>query len=221
MSWTPPERPRWVNLASEWQGLSQWFARSEIEDSRTWLLDSGGWVLADSGPDSGAESGSDTARGQQRATWLQRFLYRMVAGSRTELLENWPADPVRLNGEVVSRALAGAEAVSWTQDIDTAVVWNTVAVPVILQDSVHGAIVVQSTSDGLLLVTNRALGRLLFTNRSYEVLFHAPRPVSNRDLLTLSNQALDIDVAEKRVKIRAWSNGGHASQLRRYAERLG
>jgi two-component system sensor histidine kinase ChvG len=157
------ERPRWVSLASEWQGLSQWFARTEIEDSRTWLLDSGGWVLADSGADSDSESGPDAARGKQRATWLQRFLYRMVAGSRTELLENWPADPVRLNDEVVSRALAGAEAVSWTQDVDTAVVWNTVAVPVVLEDSIHGAIVMQSTSDGLLLVTNRALGRLLFT----------------------------------------------------------
>ena len=136
-------------------------ARTEIEDSRTWLLDSGGWVLADSGADSGSELGPDAAHGKQRATWLQRFLYRMVAGSRTELLENWPADPVRLNDEVVSRALAGAEAVSWTQDIDTAVVWNTVAVPVVLEDSIHGAIVMQSTSDGLLLVTNRALGRLL------------------------------------------------------------
>ena len=150
-----PERPRWISLAAEWQGLSQWFAGSEIEDTPTWRLDSGGWVLAD--------SGQDTTRVTQRATWLQRFLYRLVAGSRTELLENWPADPVHLKDEVVSRALAGAEVVSWTQDIDTAVVRNTVAVPVILQDRIHGVIVVQSKSDGLLLVTNRALGRLLFT----------------------------------------------------------
>jgi two-component system sensor histidine kinase ChvG len=158
-----PERPRWISLAAEWQGLSQWFARSEIEDTRTWLLDSRGWVLADSGTDSGSDLGLDTGDGAQQATWLQRLLYRLVAGSRTELLEKWPADPVRLNDEVVDQALAGAEAVSWTQDIDTAVVWNTVSVPVILQDRILGAIVMQSTSDGLLLVTNRALGRLLFT----------------------------------------------------------
>ena len=156
-----PEQPRWISLAAEWQGLSQWFDRSEIEDTRTWLLDSSGWVLADSGPDS--DLGPDSGDGAQRATWLQRLLYRLVAGSRTELLEKWPADPVRLNDEVVDQALAGDEAVSWTQDMDTAVVWNTVSVPVILQDRIHGAIVMQSTSDGLLLVTNRALGRLLFT----------------------------------------------------------
>jgi len=154
-----PARPRWVSLAAQWQGLSEWFARSEIDDARTWLLDSKGWVLADSGvgPD------LTTTRGTQRTTWLQRLLYRLVAGSRTELLDKWPLEPVRLSDEVVRKALSGEEAISWTQDTDTAVVWNTVAVPVVLQDEIKGAVVMQSTSDGLLLLTNRALGRLLFT----------------------------------------------------------
>jgi two-component system sensor histidine kinase ChvG len=154
-----PEGPIWVNLSSEWLGLSEWLARSEIEAARTWLLDSKGWVLADSG----LESGAPVDRATQRTTWMQRVLYLLVAGSRTELLENWPDDPVHLGDQVVSRALSGEDAISWTQDLETAVVWNTVAVPVILEDSIRGVIVMQSTSDGLLLVTNRALGRLLFT----------------------------------------------------------
>jgi len=154
-----PARPRWVSLAAQWRGLSEWFARSEIDDARTWLLDSKGWVLADSG----AEPDLTTTRGTQRTTWLQRLLYRLVAGSRTELLDNWPLDPVRLSDEIVRKALSGEEAISWTQDMDTAVVWNTIAVPVVLQDEIKGAVVMQSTSDGLLLLTNRALGRLLFT----------------------------------------------------------
>jgi len=154
-----PERPLWINLSAEWRDLSEWLARSQLDTARTWLLDSKGWVLADSGP----EAGLSTDRATQRTTWLQRVLYLLVAGSRTELMENGPDDPVHLGNQVVGQALSGEDAISWTQDLETAVVWNTVAVPVILQDSIHGAIVMQSTSDGLLLVTNRALGRLLFT----------------------------------------------------------
>jgi len=154
-----PDGPDWINLSSEWQGLSEWLARSEIHAGRTWLLDPKGWILADSG----VETGLSTDRATQRTTWLQRVLYLLVAGSRTELSEIQPDDPVHLGDQVVSRALSGEDAISWTQDLETAVVWNTVAVPVILEQAIRGAIVMQSTSDGLLLVTNRALGRLLFT----------------------------------------------------------
>jgi len=154
-----PDGPDWIYLSSEWQGLSEWFARSEIHAGRTWLLDSKGWILADSG----VEAGLSTDRATQRTTWLQRVLYLLVAGSRTELTDLQPDDPVHLGDQVVNRALSGEDAISWTQDLETAMVWNTVAVPVILEDAIHGAIVMQSTSDGLLLVTNRALGRLLLT----------------------------------------------------------
>ncbi|MSQ99641.1 MAG: HAMP domain-containing protein, partial [Xanthomonadales bacterium] len=55
------------------------------------------------------------------------------------------------------------EGAAWARDPDTAVVHNTVAVPVTVEGKVRGAIVLQSASNGLLLVTNRALGRLLIT----------------------------------------------------------
>jgi len=156
-----PERPGWISLVDEWKSLSGWFSQSESSSARTWLVDSGGWVLAGSDPEAGgATAGSDDT---QKTTWLQRLLYRLVAGARTELLDDWPGDPVRLTDRVVTQALSGSESIGWTQDLDTAVVWNTVAVPLFLQDEIHGAIVMQSGSDGLLLVTNRALGRLLFT----------------------------------------------------------
>jgi len=153
------DQPSWISLEAGWPGLSRWLDRSEIESARTWLIDREAWVLADSRLDPASEGNPGT----QRTTWLQRLLYRLVAGSRTTLPENWPAVPVRLDGDAIKRVLAGEEVISWTQDLETAVVWNTVAAPVELQGEIHGAIVVQSTSDGLLLVTNRALGRLLFT----------------------------------------------------------
>ncbi|MCH7507233.1 MAG: hypothetical protein IID60_08025 [Proteobacteria bacterium] len=146
---------QWISLIEPWQGLSQWFAQTVTGSNRAWLVDRQGWVLAD--------SGVTTSPGTLQTTWLQRLLYRLVAGSRTQLVDEWPEEPVRFNDEVVRQALSGKEAIAWSQDIDTAVVRNAVSVPVELEGGIRGAIVMQSASEGLLLVTNRALGRLLFT----------------------------------------------------------
>ena len=146
---------RWINLPGKWHSLSGWFAVSAPEATRTWLVDRQGWVLAD--------SGAGQIAGPQETTWLQRLLYRLVAGSRTELLEEWPDEPFRLQDNMVQQALAGHDAIAWSQDQDTAVVRNAVAVPLTLEGEIRGAVVMQSSSEGLLLVTNRALGRLLFT----------------------------------------------------------
>ena len=148
-------RRQWISLVGKWTGLSEWFADSAPQTTRTLLVDQKGWVLAD--------SGLQQSPGTQKTTWLQRLLYRLVAGSRTEILDEWPDEPVRLGDEVVRQALAGQEAVGWSQDFDTAIVRNAVAVPLSLEGEARGAIVMQSASEGLLLVTNRALGRLLFT----------------------------------------------------------
>ena len=146
---------QWISLIEPWQGLSRWFAQTVTGSNRAWLVDRQGWVLAD--------SGVTTSPGTLQTTWLQRLLYRLVAGSRTQLVDEWPEEPVRFNDEVVRQALSGKEAIAWSQDIDTAVVRNAVSVPVELEGGIRGAIVMQSASEGLLLVTNRALGRLLFT----------------------------------------------------------
>ncbi len=148
-------RRQWISMVGTWSGLAEWFAASASDSTRTLLVDQQGWVLADSGVGQAPDS--------QVTTWLQRLLYRLVAGSRTALLDEWPAQPVRLGDQVVQQALTGNEAVGWSQDLDTAVVRNAVAVPLKLEGRIMGAIVLQSASEGLLLVTNRALGRLLFT----------------------------------------------------------
>jgi signal transduction histidine kinase len=148
-------RRQWISMLGKWNGLAEWFAASAPDSTRTLLVDQQGWVLAD--------SGVRQAPGSQLTTWLQRLLYRLVAGSRTALLDEWPDQPVRLSDQLVQQALAGGEAVGWSQDLDTAVVRNAVAVPLELEGGIMGAIVLQSASEGLLLVTNRALGRLLFT----------------------------------------------------------
>jgi len=145
----------WIMLVPEWQDLSGLLAGSVPEAARAWLVNTDGWVLADSGPERRQES--------QETTWAQRLLYRLVAGKRTAIETAAAVPPVRLLSDAVTSALAGQDGVSWSQDLDTAVVRNLVAVPVRLQGKVRGAIALQSASEGLLLVTNRALGRLLIT----------------------------------------------------------
>jgi signal transduction histidine kinase len=155
-------QPAWIDMTGAWQEASDWLSASEAAAERTWLLDSRGWVLAASGDDTLAAA-PGSAPDSDRTTWLQRLVYRLVAGSRTQLQDEMYEQPVRLRGEAIRSALTGREAVSWGQDPESAVVWNTVAAPVALEGRVRGAIVMQSRSEGLLLATNRALGRLVLT----------------------------------------------------------
>lgn len=145
---------QWVALVTQWHDLSRWLADTVPPDSRAWLVDREGWVLADSGAEQ---------RAAMQTTWLQRLLYRMVADDRPQLEDAWSEAPVRLTDESVTSALAGTPRSSWAQDAASAVVRNTVAVPIELQGWVRGALALQSSSDGLLLITNRALGQLLLT----------------------------------------------------------
>jgi two-component system sensor histidine kinase ChvG len=158
---TEAQPPRWVGLVSEWRALSAWLADSAPADTRIWLVDNDGWVMADSAR---ANAGGVSEPGPKpRTTWLQRVLYRLVAGGHTQLQETPVDDPVRLVDQLAQGALGGTDSVGWSQDLDSAIVLNSAAVPLRLQEEIRGAVVMQSSSEGLLLVTNRALGRLLLT----------------------------------------------------------
>ncbi len=150
-------RSAFVPLIAPWSEVSNSLASTTPENSQAWLLDKQGWVLADSGA-TDAPAGSES-------TWLQRLPYRWVAGGRTEQRSLPDEPPLRMQQEPVSLALLGEEASLWSQDPESAVLSNTVAVPVWSEPAgrVLGAVVLQSSSDGLLLLTNRALGRLLLT----------------------------------------------------------
>ena len=161
---SPASGDGWIGLVGEWRSVSRWMAASGMAEARSWLVGPDGWVLADSRADAPDTAEGSAADGEQQTTWAQRTLYRLVAGARTREVDGpGPENPVRLDGPAVRRALAGTPAADWTRERETAVVRNTVAVPVVLEGAVRGAVVMQSTSDGLLLMTNRAMGRLLFT----------------------------------------------------------
>ena len=157
----PAAPPQWLRLVPPWERLSTWLGTTVGEGSRAWFVDPEGWVLADSESEADPRGADPSA--PPRTTWLQRLAYRLVADADMQLREEASARPVRLTEDAVTRALAGQEAIGWSQELDTAVVRNTASVPLQLEGVTRGAIVLQSSSEGLLLVTNRALGRLLFT----------------------------------------------------------
>jgi two-component system sensor histidine kinase ChvG len=156
-------RNAWLPLVAAWPEASANLAATTPQATRAWLLDRQGWVLADSGEVSSQAAGE--------STWLQRLPYRWVAGGRTEQRSLPEAGLLRMRGAPVTDALQGEDAALWSQDPETEVLSNTVAVPVWSEAGpnadnkgrILGAIALQSSSDGLLLLTNRALGRLLLT----------------------------------------------------------
>ena len=89
------------------------------------------------------------------------------------LREEPPDWPVRFESDAVTSALEGEEGKQWSRDLDSAVVYNLVAVPVGNDGVITGAVVMEASSDGLLLMTNRALGRLLFITLLVVVLLAA------------------------------------------------
>lgn len=162
-------RREWIRMLPSWRSLSHWLRKSSDDATRTWLVDFDGWVLADSGPAPGT-----APPGTSKTTWLQRSIYALVVDDQTgPIAGEWPENPVRFDPELVERAVAEGGFSRWIRDPDTAVVWNTVAVPVVAEGRVRGAIVKRSTSEGLLLMTNRALSRLLLTTLALAVLLAA------------------------------------------------
>ncbi len=149
----------WLELAGGDDAVARWMSDVVPTQSRAWLLQAGGWVMADSGPLLTPE--------KSELTWVQRIIYQVVAPAKMPLREPLPEWPIRFASDAVNLALAGGDGTQWSRDSDSAVVYNLVAVPVFNGDEasgvvVSGAVVMEASSDGLLLMTNRALGRLLF-----------------------------------------------------------
>jgi len=150
---------QWLELAGGDDAVARWMSDVVPAQSRTWLLQARGWVMADSGP--------LLTPGKSELTWVQRIIYQVVAPAKMPLREPLPEWPIRFASDAVNLALAGGDGTQWSRDSDSAVVYNLVAVPVFNGDEasgvvVSGAVVMEASSDGLLLMTNRALGRLLF-----------------------------------------------------------
>lgn len=150
----------WLELVSRNDGGSRWLAKTVPGNTRSWLVQAEGWVVADSGP-------ADTTSSE--LTWAKRVLYQAVADSDMPPRKNPPLWPVRFETDVVNAALLGGVDSLWNRDAESAAVYNLVAVPVFNSDvtadsdqKVIGAMVLETRSEGLLLMTNRALGRFSF-----------------------------------------------------------
>jgi signal transduction histidine kinase len=154
---------KWLELVSRSDGVSRWLEKTAPENSRAWLVQGDGWVVAD--------SGLMESTGSSELTWAERVLYQVVANADMPLREEPPPWPVRFESGPVAAALEGKEASLWNRDADSATVYKLVAVPVLDNGATGtgmdsrtvgraiGAVVLETSSEGLLLMTNRALGR--------------------------------------------------------------
>ncbi|MDX2427787.1 MAG: ATP-binding protein [Xanthomonadales bacterium] len=153
------QKGQWLELISRDDGVSQWLAKIVPENTRAWLVQADGWVVADSGPVDNA--------GNSELTWVKRMLYQAVADSDMPFREDPPPWPVRFEGDAINVALLGGYGTLWNRDAESAAVYNLVAIPVFDAETegsgsggkAIGAVVLETRSEGLLLMTNRALGR--------------------------------------------------------------
>jgi signal transduction histidine kinase len=145
----------WLELVSRDDGIASWLAGAVPNNSRAWLVQPAGWVVADSGPLQAADD--------SELSWAGRMLYQAVADFSMQPRDEPPLWPVRFAEEPAASAQAGEAGVVWLRDADSAAVYSLVAVPVLAEgDRAIGAMVMESRSEGLLLMTNRALGRFSF-----------------------------------------------------------
>jgi len=147
----------WLELLSRNDGVSRWLAKTVPGNTRSWLVQADGWVVADSGP---------AVTTNSELTWAERVLYQAVADSDMPLREKPPLWPVRFEPGLLKLTLLGGVDSLWNRDAESAAVYNRVAVPVFDNEAtagaggkVIGAVVLETRSEGLLLMTNRALGR--------------------------------------------------------------
>jgi signal transduction histidine kinase len=149
------QQGQWLELVSRDDETARWLFGTVPAESRAWLVQADGWVVADSGPAVPANS--------SELTWVQRMIYQAVADSAMPQRETPPDWPVRFETVAVQTALQGGSGTLWNRDAVSAAVYNLVAVPVFASGSdpaeVLGAMVLENRSEGLLLMTNRALGR--------------------------------------------------------------
>lgn len=149
----------WLELVSRENDVAHWLSKTAPSQSRAFLIQSEGWVLADSGP---AVAASDS-----ELTWVQRMIYQLVSDSQMPTRTQPPNWPVRFDSDESNVAMRGEIGTLWNRDAASAAVYNLVAVPVFTQQQslageagkVIGAVVLETRSEGLLLMTNRALGR--------------------------------------------------------------
>jgi len=147
----------WLELVSRDDEAARWLGSAVPDNSRAWLVQGDGWVVADSGP---LETGDDS-----ELTWVQRMIYQAVADSHMPLRQAPPLWPVHFEASTIDSLFSGGAY--WRRDADSAAVYSLVAVPVrtiqtpgaVGSGEVIGAVVMETRSEGMLLMTNRALGR--------------------------------------------------------------
>jgi two-component system sensor histidine kinase ChvG len=142
----------WLVPAPRDPALAGWLERVTPPGARAWIIDRRGWVVADSPP---------RRRAVRSPSWVERFIYWLVAGDQVVQSQPRGERPLRLDDPLVAAALNGETGSVWSGEPESAEIRNTVAVALDAGGAPLGALVLEADTDGALLFTNRTLGRLL------------------------------------------------------------
>lgn len=132
-------------------------------ESRIWITNTNGHVLALTGS---LDTGQTSSAVPQEKNILQNLLDLAYTAILTPPASNFVDDlsgVSRLEGEDISKALAGTPATRWRQTPDQRVAILSAAHPVWSNGSVIGAVVVEQTSNRIVTLQNRAMTTLLNT----------------------------------------------------------
>jgi len=122
------------------------------EGMRARLLNSEGWVVAETG----ALAQAGPAPGAKRR-WLESFVYRSLIAPQVGAAEDFSPALPRLDAAEVWQALSGVPASAWHRATSDGGVVLAAAVPLQTGGEVHGVLLLEQTSATLPLLTNRAV----------------------------------------------------------------
>ncbi len=133
-------------------------------ESRIWVVDQHGRVLAKSGDLNGSDGvWSNIAKQVPKSSWYQpiqeklTWLYNQVLTSPPDnFIDNFYQEG-QLQGQHLTKALSGKSAATWRLTTDNKAVILSAAYPIYSGGKVQGAVVAEETTNGIRTLRNQAL----------------------------------------------------------------
>ncbi len=137
---------------------SQFMARLLPQETRVWLINRQGWIMA-SADDISLRTGL-TAVDEPPSGW-QRLFYQLISRQTLKPLDRNTDYLLRITDPRLDRVFEGEVISNWSANENQNGMIATLMMPVMNNGDLIGALVIDQMNDRLLLATNQTLGKLL------------------------------------------------------------